>query len=92
MVMLCSRPAFADEPVVTTANLAFHSAFWVNLHHTLFGAAWAKRPDSGGRRLIPALPATLNASFSDAKRKGWDAAVRYYESNLADRDLALAGT
>jgi hypothetical protein len=38
-------PPKGDEAVTTLANLGFHSAFWVNLHHLLFSAAWAKRPD-----------------------------------------------
>ncbi len=80
-------PTFADTAVTTTANLSFHSAFLVNLHHVLFGAAWSQRPDTGTRRLIPPLPAPLTAPLTDAERQDWDAAVAYYAAHLADRDL-----
>jgi hypothetical protein len=76
-----------DAPVITLANLAFHSAFWVNLHHVLFAAAWAKRPDTGERRLVGPLPAPLSAILSEQERADWSAAVAYYERELADRDL-----
>jgi len=76
-----------DPPVIAVANLEFHSAFWVNLHHVLFSAAWAKRPDTGGRRLIGPLPAPLAAPLSEEERAAWDAAVAYYDREIADRDL-----
>jgi hypothetical protein len=76
-----------DAPVVAVANLVFHSAFWVNLHHVMFTAAWAKRPDTGGRRLIGPLPAPLAAPLSEEERTAWNAAVAYYEREIADRDL-----
>jgi len=85
---LCvTRPAFADTPVAVVANLGFHSAFWINLHHTLYAAAWARRPDTGSRRLIGPMPAPLVAPVSDDERTAWDAAVDYYDRNVADRDL-----
>jgi hypothetical protein len=87
LLLVGARPVFADQPVVTEANLAFHSAFWVNLHHTLFGAAWDRRPQTSGRRLIPALPQPLSAPLSDDERKTWDAAIGYYEGALASEDL-----
>jgi len=82
-----ARPALADVPVVTVANLEFHSSFWLNLHHVLFGAAWARRPETGARRLTGALPAALPAPVSEDERTAWDAAVTYYEREMADRDL-----
>jgi hypothetical protein len=80
-------PSSADQPVTTIANLEFHSAFWVNLHHTLFAAAWARRPDTGTRRLVGPLPAPLAGELSPDERAAWDAAVGYYDRELADRDL-----
>lgn len=76
-----------DPPVITVANLEFHSAFWLNLHHVLFSAAWAKRPDTGGRRPIGPLPAPLAAPLSEAEKTAWDDAVGYYDRHIADRDL-----
>jgi hypothetical protein len=80
-------PSFADERVTIVANLEFHSAFWLNLHHALFAAAWARRPDTGARRLVGPLPAPLAAELSQDERAAWDAAVRYYDREMADRDL-----
>jgi len=88
VVLLCvARPSTADEPVVVVANLAFHSAFWPNLHHVLYGAAWARRPKTGARRLMPDEPAPSTEILSADERAAWDAAVDYYDRNLADRDL-----
>jgi hypothetical protein len=87
VLLVCASPSSADAPVSTIAHLEFHSAFWVNLHHTLFGAAWARRPDKGQRRLIAPLPAPLTAPLSDEERATWDAAVDYYDREVADRDL-----
>jgi len=88
VLLLCvARPSSADEPVVVAANLAFHSAFWPNLHHALYGSAWARRPKTGARRLIPDLPAPVTATLSAEERAAWDAAVDYYDRTLADRDL-----
>jgi hypothetical protein len=88
LLLLCiAQPSRADEPVVVVANLALHSAFWPNLHHALYGSAWARRPKTGARRLMPDLPAPLTETLSAEDRAVWDAAVEYYDRNLADRDL-----
>jgi hypothetical protein len=88
LLLLCvARPSNADEPVVVVANLAFHSAFWPNLHHALYGAAWARRPKTGARRLMPDLPAPLTTTLFGEERAAWEAAVDYYDRTLADRDL-----
>jgi hypothetical protein len=79
--------ALADEPVVVAANLEFHSAFWPNLHHALYGAAWARRPTTGARRLMPDIPVPIPSTLSVEERAIWDGAVEYYDHNLADRDL-----
>jgi hypothetical protein len=79
-----------DAPVVMVANIELHSAFWIT-HHTLFAAAWARRPEKPDvRRLVGPLPAPLTAPFSDAERAAWDAAVDYYDRTVADRDLRAA--
>jgi hypothetical protein len=80
-------PASADAPVSTVAQLELHSSFWLNLHHTLFAAAWAQRPDTGQRRLVGPLPSPLTGQLTDDERGAWDAAVSYYGRELADRDL-----
>jgi hypothetical protein len=87
LVLGLAGPARADAPVSTTAQLEFHSSFWLNLHHTLFAAAWARRPNTDQRRLVGALPSPLIGPLSDEERAAWDAAVAYYDRELADRDL-----
>lgn len=89
LVLLTAAPSAGDEPVVTVAQLEFHSAFWVNLHHLLYGAAWAGRPDTAARRWR--LPAPLNGVLSPEERSIWDSAVDYYDRHVADRDL-LSGS
>ena len=60
----------------------------MNLHHTLYAAAWAKRPEAGTlRALAGRLPSPLDASLSAEERTAWDAAVTYYDRQLASKDL-----
>jgi hypothetical protein len=75
--------------VAEVSNLHFHSDFLMNLHHTLYGAAWARRPEAGTlRALAGSLPQPLDPSGLTAdERAAWDTAVAYYDRNLASRDL-----
>jgi hypothetical protein len=79
----------AVEPSVAEASsLAFHSGFLMNLHHTLFAAAWARRPEAGTlRALAGALPTPLDGPLTTDERTQWEAAVGYYDRELASRDL-----
>jgi hypothetical protein len=77
MLLTLASPSFADAPVSIVANLAFHSSFWVNLHHTLYAAARPIRP----------RPSPLAAPLSEEERAAWEAAVGFYDRELADRDL-----
>jgi hypothetical protein len=75
-------------PVAELSNLGFHSDVWMNLHHTLYAAAWAGRPEAGTpRALAGRLPAPLDAPLTAEERRAWDAAVAYYDRELAARDL-----
>jgi hypothetical protein len=74
-----------DVPVADVARLRFHSAFWINLHHTLHGEALRRRP--ADRRQIEPAPATPAPSFTAEERAEWDAAIAYYDREIADRDL-----
>jgi len=92
--VLCGTPsrasaqaADANALVTEVEQLRFYSSFWINLHHTLYGAAWDRRPDTGARRPVGPLPAPLTASFTDEERAAWDAAIGFYDRNIADRDL-----
>ena len=61
------------ELVTEVAKLRFYSAFWPNLHHTLYVAAWDRREGRAGpRRLAGKLPEPLtgNADRGGAGRMG----------------------
>jgi hypothetical protein len=86
-----------DDAVAEVVNLRFYSAFWPNLHHTLYVVAWDRRSaTTGGRRLAGTLPEPLAGDLTPAEHAAWDAAVAYYEREMAPRDLLfdqrMAGT
>jgi len=84
-----SAPVQSVRPVAEVSDLALYSAFWPNLHHVLYAAAWAGRPEGGTPRArAGALPAPLDeGDLTAAEREAWDAAVAYYDRELAGRDL-----
>src|SRR5688572_10388098 len=84
---LVAQPSNAGAPVAELANVRFHSDPLVNLHHTLYAAAWARRPDASKRTQAGQLPAPLEAPLTDAERQAWDAAIEYYDRHVASRDL-----
>ena len=74
-----------SPPVPVVANIAFHSDELVNLHHFLY--AWAWRTRTEGRPLSQRLAALPAAPFTAEERAAWDEAVRYYDRELASKDL-----
>ena len=72
-------------PVAEVANLRFYSDELLNLHHTLYAAAWAGRKQ--GLSLAGKLPHPLTAPFTPEERVVWEQAVQYYDSHIASRDL-----
>ena len=81
----------ASELVAEVHGLRFHSAFLLNVHHTLYAAAWARRPEAGTlRALAGPLPAPLDAEMTPEERSAWTAAVDYYDREVASRDLLFA--
>lgn len=74
------------DPVAEIANVRFYSDLLPNMHHALYAAAWARRPP-GSRSLAGRLPAPLDAPMSAEERTAWDAAIDYYDKQLASRDL-----
>jgi hypothetical protein len=79
-----SQPAAVEPAVAEVANLAFHSGLPMNLHHTLFAAAWARRPEAGTlRALAGALPAPLDGSLGPAERAVWDCGHTRPDSSIA---------
>src|SRR4029077_1637071 len=99
--MICNRTSWASlailsavsaaaqtssEPVAEVANIRFYSNELLNLHHTLYAAAWAGRTEGGVRALSQKLPHPLTAPFTPEERAVWDQAVHYYDAQIADRD------
>jgi hypothetical protein len=81
-------PVAPGQPVAEVAALRFHSDVLMNLHHTLYAAAWARRPEAGTfRALAGALPAPLDAAMTEEDRRIWSSAIDFYDKQLADRDL-----
>ncbi len=68
-----------------------HSGFWINLHHFLYQQARQQREAKAGKggsaHDAPPMASVSQASLSKAERAAWDAAVTYYGSNFADKDL-----
>ena len=88
LVLTCGAPALAQAPsppVTVVANIAFHSDELMNLHHFLY--AWAWRTRTEGRPLSQRLAALPGAPFTPDERAAWDEAVRYYDRELASKDL-----
>jgi hypothetical protein len=90
--LACAAPAVSaqsEKPsnhVAEVANVRFVSDPLVNLHHVLYAAAWARRPDRT-RNLAGELPASLDARMTTEERAAWDRAVDYYDRTIASRDL-----
>lgn len=74
-----------SEPVAEIVNIRFHSDELMNLHHTLYAAAWSGRNQR--QPSAQALPASLTAPFTDQERRVWEESIRYYDQNIASRDL-----
>jgi hypothetical protein len=74
----------------------FHSGFWVNLHHFLYLQARLRErnpsPVHAGRGAArpPDDPISL-VNLPDADLQAWQAAVAFYDKDLARRDLLLNG-
>ena len=92
LTLLLSGPSVrsaddARELVATQNQLAFYSPFWQNLHHVLYAEAWRKRGVEPERNAAGTLPEPLTGDLTPAERAEWDAAVAYYDRELADHDL-----
>ena len=88
LVLAAGAPALAQTaspPVTVAANVAFHSDELMNLHHFLYAWAWYTRIE--GRPLSQRLAAVPTAPFTPDERAAWDEAVRYYDRELASKDL-----
>ena len=73
----------SKELVLDQPPFAVYSAFWPNLHHLLWAEAWARRPPSE-EKAAGALPEPLTGELTAEERRAWDAAVSYYDEEIAD--------
>ena len=88
LALLGTSPAVAQSagrPVAEVANVRFYSDELMNLHHTLYAAAWRAAPRGG--RSHSGLAQAPTAPFTPEERAAWDEAVRYYDRELASKDL-----
>ena len=74
-----------DSSVGQLPVFELHSGFWMNLHHTLYQQARQQREkQSDAGKIVPA------SRVSEAEQRTWDAAVAYYATNYADKDLLFS--
>lgn len=83
----------APSPVVASVPglFRFHSGFWINLHHFLYAQARARLGlESTRPAVLAALADTAGlGALSAAERDRWNAALAYYERELAPRDATF---
>ena len=80
--ILLAAVLLQPSPVREVAQLRFYSAFWVNLHHTLYAAS---RPAG---QAMPSVPdPDVTGSMTAAERSAWTRALEYYARELAPKDL-----
>ena len=88
-VLACLAFALAaqdsTESVSVVPPFEGYSAFWPNLHHVLYSEAWRRRDSVRSRAAF--LPEPLAGDLTGEERAAWDAAVAYYDRELADLDL-----
>jgi hypothetical protein len=65
----------------------FRSGFWINLHHFLYQQAHARKSPREANAGAPFSTAALTAE----EIRAWSAALNYYLSGFADRDLLFNG-
>jgi hypothetical protein len=87
-LMLSSGIAAAETPVTEVSQLRIYSTFWQNLHHFLYVSAWATRPVvPRAPRLAMPPPQEPVVSLTAEEKASWNAAVTYYDRNVASKDL-----
>jgi hypothetical protein len=83
---LAAHTAVAQAPaevVFEQPPFTVLSAFWPNLHHVLWAEAWRRRPPTEENAAGP-MPEPLTASLTADERTAWEAAVAYYDAEVAD--------
>jgi hypothetical protein len=82
-IALTAVNLIAQELVLDQSPFTVYSAFWPNLHHLLWAEAWARRPPSE-EKAAGTLLEPLTADLTGEERRAWDAAVSYYDEEIAD--------
>jgi hypothetical protein len=86
--VVASRQESAATAVSSDRYFEFHSGFWINLHLFLYEEASTRTAAPGrGREAEFTADSTISATLSGDEKTKWDAAVAYYQSNLAMLDL-----
>jgi hypothetical protein len=91
-----NRAQGTNEQEIVLPIFAFHSGFWVNLHHFLYEEARrGEQVRRGGqfRELGQSAPARTAATpaLSPEEERRWKDAVGYYAAKLAGQDLEFNG-
>jgi pimeloyl-ACP methyl ester carboxylesterase len=88
-----SAASAASTIIPTKSKLfEFHSAFWTNLHHFLYVQARARLKTSDSNRVaVTAAKKDLEniARLEPEQRRIWEAALDYYEQQVAKHDLVF---
>jgi len=80
--------AAGETPVAEVSQLRLYSSFWQNLHHFLYVSAWATRPVVPRAPRLAMRPAAGPVvSMTADEKTAWDAAVGFYDRELASKDL-----
>ena len=80
-------PALAQSTgdlVLEQKPFAVYSSFWPNLHHVLWAEAWTRRPSTDEPSPAGAMPEPLTAELTPEEKAAWEAAVSYYDREMAD--------
>jgi hypothetical protein len=100
-LILLAPPRTTADPQSGMANgplpvFELHSGFWINLHHTLYHEARQRAnsaaQEKSAKNPEPSLKTApdLKPALSAAEQAAWDAAVAFYVSSYAAKDLLFA--
>ncbi|HYN08063.1 MAG TPA: hypothetical protein VES67_11785 [Vicinamibacterales bacterium] len=79
-----AQEATVSDLVLEQTPFTVHSSFWPNLNNVLWAEAWARRPASKEPSPAGTMPEPLTATLTAAERAAWEAAVKYYDDEIAD--------
>jgi hypothetical protein len=81
-----------NQQEIVLPIFAFHSGFWVNLHHFLYEQARRRdRLPLAAAAQPPEAPLPASVQLAPAEEQQWNRAVSYYAAQLAGQDLEFNG-